>query len=236
MAKRRKMDVDNLALRLESEKGEFDENFQILRTQLEEFMQISKNIKCIYRRVKKTNKSYDILHHKAVHVLSRLFKAENDLANERQLRIQSEEQVKIYDEEIEQVEGRLAEAQVENDELRVVAKESQKRIDFVEEAKIHEMMEICEKFETVRATIQNESFVSKLLSLKSDLIFLKRVFTPNDDEEEGLCIVCKTHIGNHIFIPCGHQCICEFCAKNVEESCPYCRTPFTIITKVYKVD
>lgn len=41
------------------------------------------------------------------------------------------------------------------------------------------------------------------------------------------CIVCFAGNKSHIAVPCGHQSICESCAKQLKE-CPYCRTSVTM--------
>ena len=54
------------------------------------------------------------------------------------------------------------------------------------------------------------------------------------------CVVCLSAPSTHIFVPCGHQCCCEVCAKKVmeastEEACPYCRSPCSFVMRVHAV-
>ena len=40
------------------------------------------------------------------------------------------------------------------------------------------------------------------------------------------CVVCFDRDVSHIFVPCGHQCVCERCAATVMATsceCPICR-------------
>lgn len=50
--------------------------------------------------------------------------------------------------------------------------------------------------------------------------------------ENKLCKICFTNEYNTTFIPCGHIIACAKCASSVT-ACPYCRKPFTSITRVY---
>ena len=45
------------------------------------------------------------------------------------------------------------------------------------------------------------------------------------------CVVCMDKERSHIFVPCGHRCVCEECSAMVmraaQPRCPYCRAPAT---------
>ena len=57
------------------------------------------------------------------------------------------------------------------------------------------------------------------------------------------CGVCMENPSTHAFVPCGHKCICEACAKFIMpglsttisqgKTCPLCRTPTTMIMKIF---
>ena len=57
------------------------------------------------------------------------------------------------------------------------------------------------------------------------------------------CGVCMENPSTHAFVPCGHKCICEACAKFImpelsatisqRKTCPLCRTPTTMIMKIF---
>lgn len=57
------------------------------------------------------------------------------------------------------------------------------------------------------------------------------------DGEE--CVICLTQKKDHVFIPCGHQCLCGPCATRFKRQarhqiCPICRVRIREIMKVYK--
>ncbi|XP_033327217.1 mitochondrial E3 ubiquitin protein ligase 1 [Megalopta genalis] len=45
--------------------------------------------------------------------------------------------------------------------------------------------------------------------------------------EDQLCIVCRTNPREIIVLPCGHVCLCEDCADDITNNCPFCRSPIT---------
>ena len=68
-----------------------------------------------------------------------------------------------------------------------------------------------------------------------------------DDSEQPLarrpasattCAVCLTEPANFLCSPCGHQCGCEACLRQVQATggskCPICRVPFSAIQRVYQ--
>lgn len=50
------------------------------------------------------------------------------------------------------------------------------------------------------------------------------------------CVVCLEEDSSYAFIPCGHRCVCESCAKNLEattKECPLCRSKIQLIMKIF---
>ena len=45
-------------------------------------------------------------------------------------------------------------------------------------------------------------------------------------EADDLCVICDDNAADHIFIPCGHICVCGSCATKFagNSKCPLCRT------------
>ena len=57
------------------------------------------------------------------------------------------------------------------------------------------------------------------------------------EEEDSSCIICMEAERTHLFVPCGHRCVCEACAALVmseNSECPMCRVPAIHIVKVYE--
>ena len=44
-----------------------------------------------------------------------------------------------------------------------------------------------------------------------------------DLREQELCVVCRTNPREIILLPCGHVCLCEDCADDINNDCPICR-------------
>ena len=55
--------------------------------------------------------------------------------------------------------------------------------------------------------------------------------------EESECVVCMDSPCTHIFIPCGHKCVCGTCGElvfaDMDKRCPTCRQVSTGVYKVY---
>jgi len=50
------------------------------------------------------------------------------------------------------------------------------------------------------------------------------------------CVVCLEEDSSYAFIPCGHRCVCESCAKNLYETtkeCPLCRSKIQQTMKIF---
>ena len=51
------------------------------------------------------------------------------------------------------------------------------------------------------------------------------------------CVVCMDAARTHLFVPCGHQCVCAACAETLRRGkrpCPMCRGPIRDVIKVHK--
>jgi len=50
-------------------------------------------------------------------------------------------------------------------------------------------------------------------------------------------VVCMEQEKTHIFIPCGHKCVCKACAdvvmKDVGAKCPLCRKKASQVYRVF---
>jgi len=59
---------------------------------------------------------------------------------------------------------------------------------------------------------------------------------PADDDDEQLCVVCMEAERSHVFIPCGHVCLCEGCATSQTwAECPVCRVAAQGVMRIYAV-
>ena len=60
---------------------------------------------------------------------------------------------------------------------------------------------------------------------------------PQSDAEETQCVVCFDAPKDHAIVPCGHQCVCARCAKQLTKTrtpmCPVCRGPIRETMKVF---
>lgn len=62
------------------------------------------------------------------------------------------------------------------------------------------------------------------------------VVPPSDapDLRSTECVVCLDGTRSHIFVPCGHLCLCSTCAAGeAVRECPLCRTAPTAVLRVY---
>jgi hypothetical protein len=51
------------------------------------------------------------------------------------------------------------------------------------------------------------------------------------------CVVCWSAKKTHAFVPCGHQCVCDKCAKTIQRGnskCPLCQAVSERIIKIYQ--
>lgn len=52
----------------------------------------------------------------------------------------------------------------------------------------------------------------------------------------GACVICMTASKSHVFVPCGHLCVCEACAtESFKRSrlCPMCRNKSHVVTQIF---
>jgi len=74
---------------------------------------------------------------------------------------------------------------------------------------------------------------------KQSIASVKKEETKQNKEiisEEKLCVVCLEAEKNHLFIPCGHMCVCEKCSCEViktKANCPVCREKIQSKIRVY---
>lgn len=59
---------------------------------------------------------------------------------------------------------------------------------------------------------------------------------PRDNSK--MCVVCWDHAVSHVLIPCGHPCLCNFCANRqglakLKSKCPVCRTKIRNVIRLY---
>ena len=61
---------------------------------------------------------------------------------------------------------------------------------------------------------------------------------PDDlDEDDGKCVICLDADATHVFIPCGHRCVCqehaELLSSHQNGLCPVCRIKIQGSMRVY---
>merc|ERR1712137_265461 len=59
----------------------------------------------------------------------------------------------------------------------------------------------------------------------------------DDDEDDGLCVICLENPSCVALAPCGHITSCESCTESVlqrDPLCPLCRTPVTQTLRIYR--
>ena len=57
-----------------------------------------------------------------------------------------------------------------------------------------------------------------------------------EDESDTTCVVCLDADRSHLYVPCGHKCVCAACAARVmagDALCPVCRMAATAVVKVF---
>ena len=173
-------------------------------------------------------------------ILTRLHKSDasakknkNSWIHEKTLRTQAEKQVEILEENLESLEGQFARSQIENEDLSEQLCDMSSRLNFVQEADVHEMAEKCEKYEKLRG-ILGKDFQMELKSVTDSIDAASNVVCPNVNEE-GTCVVCKSEKSQCVIVPCGHQCVCLDCSRGIGGRCPYCQTDIDSILKIYTV-
>jgi hypothetical protein len=57
----------------------------------------------------------------------------------------------------------------------------------------------------------------------------------DDEDEDGLCVICLTNEKTTVVIPCRHLCLCKECAEELRQKgpkCPVCRGPLNQLVSV----
>ena len=62
---------------------------------------------------------------------------------------------------------------------------------------------------------------------------------PRPPAAAGTCIICQDEPSTHLYLPCGHRCVCSQCAAKWDEQgsrlCPFCVTPYEHFLRVHDV-
>lgn len=247
MPKRKYENLDSIALELNTERQNFDNYVSSLSPEIDELItyrnSISDLIKMIKKNIKEKNRCFNKVANRATHLINLLHNYETreaqnkiDFAFEQQLRMQTEEQVAILEEQVVQTEDRLSQSEIEKDDLRDLRDSLLKRIDLTKEVEIHEMIDICRKFRKLKDTLSCPIFSQNMKGLKNALCTIKD--TISLEEDEGVCVICKSERATGIIIPCGHLCLCQTCSDTLVENsdkCPYCQVSFESIHRVFVV-
>jgi len=69
--------------------------------------------------------------------------------------------------------------------------------------------------------IAEENSTKRLLAERNKIIETP-IKPPEAPDDNRLCVVCMDRNKTHVFISCGHACVCEACS-NID-TCPLCRT------------
>ena len=73
----------------------------------------------------------------------------------------------------------------------------------------------------------------------SDCIGTKPFEGPEPEKKEekriqvGDCCVCMAQPASHVYVPCGHLCVCQFCGDQSKKKCPMCKSEVFLLVKVY---
>jgi len=61
---------------------------------------------------------------------------------------------------------------------------------------------------------------------------------PEYDPDRDACVVCLDGPKSHIFVPCGHQCVCFGCGALImgrqPRACPLCKLPSKSLMRVFR--
>ena len=53
-------------------------------------------------------------------------------------------------------------------------------------------------------------------------------------KSDNACVVCLDAAKTHIFVPCGHLCVCESCTTSLNLKCPICRATASLVMRTYQ--
>jgi len=226
-------DLNFCILKLSELKLKYENNVNILREDMrtlkDMFQKKTKNISALIR---KNNSIYTSLNLQTIRLLKKLRKTEENYNKCKQLQIQSNDQIMILENTVDNLEDELAYTQIDKDELQEKYDNFKNRFDFVQEARVHEMIDGQQNLEEIKNTLSDKVFNDSLRSVQDTIISMQNLLSLS---EEGNCVVCKNRRANHIIIPCGHQCLCHNCSYAIGDTCPYCKSLLTSINKVYMV-
>lgn len=90
---------------------------------------------------------------------------------------------------------------------------------------------------TLESVMHNVAELSQqVLSIQDNLRNFQRVRMMDTDNQRQLddhvCCICMERERTHIFNPCGHYVLCQYCTEMCN-TCPICKAEFTNIIKVY---
>ena len=51
--------------------------------------------------------------------------------------------------------------------------------------------------------------------------------------DSNICVVCMDALKTHIYVPCGHLCVCESCSMVSGQHCPVCRSYSSTVLRVF---
>ena len=242
---KRDIQLDQFALQLQKDKHDFDGLYEAITEELKIMgdikITLQENLRHTNKLIKKMKKNFSHQVSKSSAILTRLHKSDasakknkNSWIHEKTLRTQAEKQVEILEENLESLEGQFARSQIENEDLSEQLCDISSRLNFVQEADVHEMAEKCEKYEKLQG-ILNKDFQLGLKSVTESIGAATSVVCPIPADEEGMCVACKSEKSQCVIVPCGHQCVCLDCSRSIGGRCPYCQTNIDSILKVYTV-
>lgn len=78
--------------------------------------------------------------------------------------------------------------------------------------------------------------VGLLMDIVGVTILMQWVLVTEDAAPPRECCVCLTRRREAVLVPCGHYCLCEYCALEwgaSNERCPICRAQVDVVVKVF---
>lgn len=89
--------------------------------------------------------------------------------------------------------------------------------------------------------LKKEDWVEKILIRWGEIYVDYKTAEKKKEESLQICVVCRdeNHVVNRMVEPCMHVCLCEDCEHLLthykNDKCPYCKTKYTKISKVFNV-
>ena len=233
--------IDKLLLELHLDKTKAEGEIDSLRVYMEDMQQLKREIAikikkistCIKDKKKNTNRIYkntkqliDI----NIKTRTELEKYKNKYTQEQFEHHQCVHEILILEEELEEIENSRINTQMENEELHDENKELTTRLKDLQETEVTVARDKAERLDQLKTVMLAGTKQFKALT---DMISTMSVLTGAEELKEGLCVACKDQKSSVVFVPCGHICVCEDCSRMCEV-CPYCRSSYADIVKVYK--